>query len=170
MEKLQSIMPKPKKIEPIFSGATFDDFLFPPQKSVLETRADSERKLSEMPLTRRLKIRLPIVAANMRTVTGAEMMKAMSLEGGFAFLPRDCSIDEQLAMLRYVKRQHSFIIEHPLTLPRSTTIGEARNFIKKHKISGILVEDDGGSQILAGVLSRRDLPLDSNHDDKPISS
>lgn len=162
-------MPKFKKIEPIFRGATFDDFLFSPQKSILETRADPERKLTEMFLTKRLKIRLPIIAANMRTVTGTEMMKTMSLEGGFAFLPRDCSINEQVSMLRYVKRQHSFIIENPLVLPKSATIGEAKNFIKKHKITGILVEEQKDSQILAGILSRRDLPFNHENDNKLIA-
>lgn len=163
-------MPRINKIEPIFRGATFDDFLFSPQKSMLETRTDPERKLTEMHLTKRLNIRLPIIAANMRTVTGTEMMKTMSLEGGFAFLPRDCSIDEQVSMLRHVKRQHSFIIENPLVLPKSVTIGEARNFIKKHKITGILVEEQKDSQILVGVLSRRDLLLDHGSDNKLIAS
>jgi IMP dehydrogenase len=63
-----------------------------------------------------------------------------------------------------VKRSHSAVIEHPRTLPAGSTIGEARAFARKYKINGILIENSPGSAILAGVLTRRDIPWDRSQD------
>lgn len=159
-----------RPLEKIFEGATFDDFILRPQYGRLRTRDDPERRLTATSLTRRLKIRLPIIAANMATVTGVDMGKTLPLEGGIAFLPRDCAIDKQTKMLDEIKQSHSYIVENPLVLPKTATVGEARNLIHRHKISGILVESSQGSGVLAGILSHRDMPLDGCQDHKKINS
>lgn len=140
--------------EQFFHGATFDDFLIRPQKSVVTTRKQVSLK---MPLTKRISLGLPLVAANMDTVTGGEMMKTMSLEGGFAFLHRNCSIEQQIAMVADVKKQHSYVIESPLAIHADATVAEAIRMTKEHKIGGLLVEETPGSGILVGILSRRDI-------------
>ena len=143
-----------QETEKIFINATFDDFLVRPQKGIVETRKDVDLT---MPLSRNIKISLPLVAANMDTVTEGEMMKAMSLEGSFAFLHRNCSIEKQVEMVKYVKRQHSFIIENPLKIHADATIAEAQSITESHKISGLLVETASESGVLAGILSNRDM-------------
>lgn len=105
----------------------------------------------------------------MDTVTGKEMMKALSLEGGFGFLDRHCSIEQQVQKVKYVKTRHSFVIENPLKLPRQATVAEAKIFIQQHKISGILVEEKPDSYLLAGILSHKDIPWGSLHDSKAIA-
>lgn len=157
------------RVKEHFRGCTFDDFLLRPAKSRIETRKDPARKLLEMPLSRHISQKVPIVAANMDTVTEAEMMKAMSLDGGSAFLHRNCPIEKQVQMVEGVKRQHSFIIENPLRLSQDATIAEAKALTRKHKISGILVEKTAGSGILAGVLSRRDIPEDPKQNQQKIA-
>jgi len=67
-----------------------------------------------------------------------------------------------------VKRSHSAVIEHPRTLPAGSTIGEARAFARKYKINGILIETSPGSAILAGVLTRRDIPWDRSQDSEIV--
>lgn len=158
-------MTKPNEVERLFLGATFDDVLFRPQKGVVESRRQVD---ISMPLTRGILLRLPLVGANMDTVTGPEMAKVLALEGGLGFLHRNCSIEEEAAAVRHVKRQHAYVIEQPQSLPRKTGIGDARRHMARHRVTGILVEERPGSGLLAGVLSHRDLPTFPVADDEPI--
>ncbi len=155
-----------REVEPIFLGRTFDDFLFRPRHSPVLSRKDVDLT---MPLLPGLSLSLPVVGANMDTVMGQEMAKTLSLEGGFGFLHRNCPIEEQADWVRYVKTRHSYVIEHPIVLPRTTTIGQARQTIRKQHASGILLEETAGSGILAGILSHRDMPMDRAADARPVS-
>lgn len=155
-----------KELEPVFFGRTFDDFLFRPQHSPVVSRKDVDLG---MPLLPGIHLSLPVVGANMDTVMGQEMAKTLSLEGGIGFLHRNCSIEEQADWVRYVKTRHSYVIEHPVVLPRTATIGQARQTIRAHHASGILLEETAGSGVLAGILSHRDMPLDHGADERPVS-
>ncbi len=154
-----------KDLEPIFYGATFDDFLLRPQHSIVKTRRDVSLA---MPLSRHIKIEVPIVGANMDTVTREKMMQTLSLEGCFGFLDRNCSVEEQVERVKYVKRQHSFIIENPNRLARASTIGSAKAIIRSQNVSGLLIEESSGSNILAGILSHRDILLAGNEDQRLV--
>lgn len=143
-----------KKLESIFYGATYGDFLFRPQLGLVKSRKEADLT---MPLTRNINISMPIVGANMDTVTREKMMKTLSLEGCFGFLDRNCSIDDQAARVKYVKRQHSYIIENPIAVHIKNTVAEAKRIIGQQHISSLLVESEFGSGILAGILSHRDL-------------
>ena len=143
------------EMEPLFFGRTFDDFLFRPQRSPVASRRAVDLS---MPLVPGLDLGLPIVGANMDTVVGEEMARALALEGAFGFLHRSSQIEAQAARVRYVKTRHSYVIEKPLVLPRTATIAEVRRLIEKHRSSGILIEETAGSGLLAGILSHRDLP------------
>lgn len=149
MEKGES-----RLLEEIFRGATFDDFLFRPQHSVVDTRRGIDLT---MPLTRGISIKVPIVGANMDTVTREKMAKTLALEGCFGFLDRNCSISDQVARVEFVKRQHSFVIEDPITIHRRETIRRAKELIKKHNVSGILARESSQVGRLIGVLSHRDI-------------
>ncbi|MBK9967242.1 MAG: IMP dehydrogenase [Holophagales bacterium] len=72
-----------RDLEPFFLGRTFDDFLFRPQRSPVTSRRALDLT---MPLVDGLGIGLPIVGANMDTVVGEEMARALALEGAFGFL------------------------------------------------------------------------------------
>jgi IMP dehydrogenase len=67
------------------SGLSFDDVLLNPRRSSINSRKD-------ISLTTELfedhKIDLPILSANMPSVTGAEMAVAIYRAGGYGFLPR----------------------------------------------------------------------------------
>ena len=68
-------------------GATFDDFLFTPQYSVLERRDPSAIDLS-CHLSQHLTLKRPIVSANMDTITRAAMAVVLAEEGGIGVIDR----------------------------------------------------------------------------------
>jgi IMP dehydrogenase len=155
-----------KDVEPLFLGRTFDDFLLRPRHSPVLSRRHVDLT---MPLLSGLDLSLPVVGANMDTVMGQEMAKTLSLEGGFGFLHRNCTIEEQADWVRYVKTRHSYVIEHPIVLLPTATIAQARQASRKHHASGILLEESAGSGVLAGILSHRDMPMDRSADGRPVS-
>ena len=142
-------------VEPEFIGRTYDDFLFRPQAAVVASRRDISLRTS---LSRRLSLALPVVSASMDSVTGTQMAKAIALEGGIGFVHRGMPIAAQADSVARVKRTHGYVVERPLCLPCGTTIQEAREFIARHTITGILIEQARASGILVGLLSNRDLP------------
>lgn len=154
-----------RQIEREFIGRTFDDFLFRPQRGVTGSRR-GVRLTSRF--ARDVVLELPIVSANMDSVTGGEMAKTMALEGGFGIVHRGQSIADQSRAVERVKRRHGHVIESPLCLPRGVTIRDARAFTRSHRVTGILIEESPGSRVLAGLLSNRDLPWFEGFDERPV--
>ena len=151
---------------PFWIGKTFDDFLFRPQKGITESR----RKISLVSkLTNLISIKLPIVSSNMDSVTGSDMARAMALEGGLGVVHRAMTIERQTRKIAEVKRSQSAVIENPLCLPVNASIRQAKKFAKKNNITGILIETEPGSGVLAGLLSGRDIPWNNNGNDQAVS-
>ena len=142
-------------LEPEFIGRTYDDFLFRPRKGVVGSR---RRVRLTSRLTRAIALELPIVSANMDSVTTADMACTLALEGGVGFIHRAMPIDAQAAEVSRVKRRHGFVVQEPISLPRDATLREAREVTRSHRITGILIEERRGSGVLAGLLSNRDMP------------
>jgi IMP dehydrogenase len=155
------------KLEEEFVGRTYDDFLFRPQHAAAESRKQIALTSA---LSRRIRLELPIVSANMNSVTEAEMAKALALEGGIGFIHRALPIAAQAQKVRSVKRSHGYMVEEPFCLPLGTTIREARHFTRRHDITGILIEREPGSRILAGLLSNRDMPWTEGHGDQKVDA
>jgi IMP dehydrogenase len=88
-------------------GLTFDDVLIMPQRSDVRSRRDPA--LSSK-LTRKLDIEVPILSANMDTVTGVDMAIAMGKLGALGILHRFASVEEQVEMVRKVKESGAKII------------------------------------------------------------
>ncbi len=153
------------ELEAEFRGKTYGDFLFRPQRG----RVASRRLVPlSCRLSRGIELGLPVVAANMDSVTEAPMAKSLALEGGIGIVHRAMPIEAQAEEVRKVKRSHGYIVENPLCLPRHTTIREARAFIRLHDITGILIEEGEGSLELAGLLSNRDIPWIEGYDDRRV--
>ena len=153
--------------ESVFLGKTYDDFLVRPQQGVVRSR----RVIGlASRLTPQLTIELPVVAANMDSVTEMAMAKTMALEGGLGFIHRAMTIEAQARQVARVKRSHGFVVEQPLCLPRGATIREARSFMRQHATTGLLIEEVAGSKRLAGVLSNRDLPWLEGYEDDQVDA
>ena len=74
-------------------GLSFDDVLLIPQKSVLASRKDADLTAS---LVGAMAIPSPIIASPMTSVVNAAMAKAVYKAGGFSFLPRFNTVQEQV--------------------------------------------------------------------------
>jgi IMP dehydrogenase len=137
-------------------GLTFDDILLEPGKSsVLPREVDVSTKL-----TPDIKLNIPLVSAAMDTVTESAMAVAIAREGGIGILHKNMSIGAQCEEVDKVKRSESGMIQNPITLLPEKTIGDALDLMKKYRISGIPVVEDGG--FLVGILTNRDLRFEPN--------
>src|SRR3989338_2231285 len=94
-------------------GITFDDVLLVPQKTDLASRTEVD--LSTY-LTPRIKLAMPIVSANMDTVTESAMAIEMARAGGIGIIHRFLSAEDQVNEILKVKRSEAIIIENPYTL------------------------------------------------------
>ena len=131
---------------------TYDDVLLVPQYSDVASR----RKLStQTKLTRKIVLQAPIVSANMDTVTESVMAITMAREGGIGIIHRFMTIDEQVRQIERVKKAESFIVEHPIALTVSHTVGDVKKIVEETYTGGILVLDSNGR--LVGIITTRDL-------------
>jgi len=80
-------------------GLTFDDVLLEPRESgVVRDGVRLETKL-----TRKINLKIPIISAAMDTVSETAMAVSMAKLGGLAVLHRNCSIEQQVRMIKKVK-------------------------------------------------------------------
>lgn len=140
-------------------GLTYDDVLLEPQRSSILSRRSVDTCTR---LSRQIKLTLPIVSANMDTVTEAAMAMAMARMGGLGIIHRFMTIDQQIAEVRRVKRSEGWVIEEPYTISPDLTIGDAKAMMAQHGIAGLPVTDSEGK--LLGMLTTRDI-LFANDDD-----
>jgi len=154
-----------RSLEKEFVGRTYDDFLFRPQGGAVASRREVSLHTR---LSKRLGAELPVISANMDSVTGTLMAKTMALEGGIGFIHRAMSIAAQAESVARVKRSHGYVVEQPLCLPCDATIRQAKEFIQKNNITGILIEQQRGSGVLAGLLSNRDIPWFGSFEDHRV--
>ena len=138
-------------------GLTYDDVLLVPAFSeILPREVSIETKFS-----RNISLNVPIVSAAMDTVTESSMAIAMAREGGIGVLHKNMTITEQAAEVRKVKRAESGMIQDPVTLPKTATVGDAQNTMREYRIGGIPITDSEG--ILIGIVTNRDLRFEKDY-------
>ncbi len=135
-------------------GLTFDDVLLIPRRSSISSRQDVDTSTR---LTPAINLRIPILSANMDTVTEAKMAIAMARAGGIGILHRFMSIEAQAREVKTVKRAQGFIIEHPYNVQPEATVEQARALMDRYKVGALIVIDAAGK--LIGLVSQRDLML-----------
>jgi IMP dehydrogenase len=148
----------------IATALTFDDVLLVPQHStVLPAQVDISTRL-----TRNIRLNVPLVSAAMDTVTESSLAIAMAQQGGLGVIHKNLSIDEQASEVDRVKRSESGMIVNPITLSPTHRIYEALDLMKKYRISGVPITQDGSKEgRLVGILTNRDLRFETNVD-RPI--
>jgi len=135
-------------------GLTFDDVLLVPKRSGIRSRSAVN---TASQLTREISLAIPIVSANMDTVTEGRMAIAMAQIGGIGIIHRFMPVEKQVEEVRRVKRDESFIVEKPATIHSTASIHEARSRMKESGIGGLVVVDEEAH--LEGMLTARDLLL-----------
>jgi len=145
----------------IREGLTFDDVLLVPKRSNIVTRSQTNLQTK---LSRNISLNIPIISANMDTVTESAMAVAMAREGGIGIIHRFLTISEQVTEVLKAKRSGSIIIENPYTIGPDQTLREAIGYMREKGVSGLLVTDPQGK--LAGILTRRDIVMLEPGDEK----
>jgi IMP dehydrogenase len=135
-------------------GLTFDDVLLVPKRSAIASRSAVD---TSSHLTRRLNLAIPLISANMDTVTEANMAIAMAQAGGLGAIHRFMTVERQAAEVARVKRAESFVVESPATIPPNSTVTHARQLLAELGIGGLLVTDTENR--LLGMLTNRDVLL-----------
>lgn len=136
------------------TGLTFDDVLLVPKRSSIRSRSAVDTSTWLVP---GIRMAIPIISANMDTVTEAPMAIVMAQTGGLGVIHRFMSIERQAEAVRRVKRSESFVVENPITIRADATLEEARNKMVETDIGGLVVTDENGR--LLGLLTTRDILL-----------
>jgi IMP dehydrogenase len=147
------------------TALTFDDVLLVPRHSeVLPHAVDVATRL-----TRRIHLNVPLLSAAMDTVTESALAIAMAQHGGLGVIHKNLTVEEQATEVDRVKRSESGMIVNPITLSPTNRIYEALGLMKKYRISGVPITEDGSKEgRLVGILTNRDLRFETNVD-RPIS-
>lgn len=98
-------------------GLTFDDVLLVPRYSEISSRRNTELTSQ---ITKNHSCELPIITANMDTVTGPNMAATMAGLGGIGSLHRFATIEEQVEMVGEIKKHHK---EQGIKTPIAASIG-----------------------------------------------
>lgn len=133
-------------------GLAFDDVLLIPHYSDILSRKEISLRTQ---FSKNLTLNIPIVSANMDTVTESGMAIAMARAGGVGVIHRFLSIEEQVREVKKVKRSENIIIEDPATIHKEATLGDACRAMKTQGVSSLLVTSSSG--VLEGILTARDV-------------
>ncbi len=147
-------------------GLTFDDvLLIPGESNVLP----AQTKLATQ-ITKSISLNIPLLSAAMDTVTEADMAIAMAQSGGIGVLHRNNDPEEQVEMVRQVKRFEAGMVVNPITMGPEETLREALDLMMRHKISGIPVVENSQTGLpgkLIGILTNRDVRF-AEQMDQPV--
>lgn len=135
-------------------GLTFDDVLLVPKHSPIRSRSAVDTSTTLLP---GFELKIPILSANMDTVTEAPMAIAIARAGGVGVIHRFMTPERQAEAVRRVKRAESFVVENPITINPLASIDEARRKMADAEIGGLVVTDSDGR--LLGLLTTRDVLL-----------
>ena len=142
-------------------GLTFDDVLLVPRRSAIRSRSDVSTATQ---LSRHITLSIPIVSANMDTVTESAMAIALARAGGIGIIHRFNTPQRQAAEVAKVKRAESYVVERPYTISVNATMGEGRRLMDTLDTGGLLVMD---GETLVGILTERDILFEENAD-RPV--
>jgi IMP dehydrogenase len=130
----------------------YEDVLLVPRRSGIRSRRDVSTRSW---FTRRIELAVPIVSANMDTVTTAPMAIAMAELGGIGVIHRFLPLAEQVAEVHRVKRHLTHVIAEPYTIDPELTVAEAAEEAAKLEVTGFLVVDAERRPL--GILTARDM-------------
>ena len=140
----------------IREGITFDDVLLVPKFSDISSRTQTDLSTK---LSKNITLNIPLISANMDTVTASTMAVTMARQGGIGIIHRFLTIQEQANQVLKVKRSGSVMIENPYLVSQDETISTALDIMAEKEVSGLLVVDSESS--LVGILTERDVLFES---------
>ena len=144
-------------------GLTYDDFiLMPGHISFGVNDVDLETQL-----TRKLRIKTPIVSSPMDTVTESQMAIYMALLGGIGIIHYNNTIETQKALVRRVKRFENGFIRDPMVLTQDHRIRDIDEIKARYGFSGVPITDNGKPDgKLVGLVTERDIDFEPDRTKK----
>ena len=135
-------------------GLTFDDVLLVPKRSAIASRQDVDTSTQ---LTPKIRLKIPIISANMDTVTESAMAVAMARVGGMGIIHRFMTIEAQARQVQRVKRAEGIVVEDPHSISEDASIRQAKQLMDTYEVGGLVVTN--GSKRLIGLVTQRDILL-----------
>ncbi|UWF78235.1 GuaB1 family IMP dehydrogenase-related protein [Microbacterium neungamense] len=112
---------------------TYSDVFLVPRRSAVTSRLQVDLSPADgTPAT------IPLVAANMNSVTGPRLAATLARRGGIGVLPQDLPLQELDAAIRWVKDQ-PVRWDTPLVLPPDATVADALRLLPPTEGHGIVV-------------------------------
>ncbi|MFO7849600.1 MAG: IMP dehydrogenase [Spirochaetia bacterium] len=145
-------------------GLSYNDFIllpgyidFSPEDVDIETY-----------LSRRIKLKRPLISSPMDTVTEGRMAIAMALLGGIGFIHYNNTTEEQAEEVRKVKRYENGFISDPIVLPPEASIAKIDEIHNTYGFSGVPITEDGTLfSKLVGIVTNRDIDFEKDRS-KPV--
>jgi len=133
-------------------GLTIEDVIHVTKITDVSSRSQTDHSTQ---LSRINSINIPLISANMDTVTESSMAVTIAREGGIGIIHRFLSIKEEVNEVLKVKRSGSVMIENPYSINPEQTIEYAFSIMNEKQVSGLLVVDSNSK--LVGILTERDV-------------
>ena len=139
-------------------GLTYHDFIILPGH--IDFTAD-EVDLSSH-ISRRIRLKCPLVSSPMDTVTESRMAIGLALLGGLGIIHYNNRAEKQVAEVRKVKRFENGFITDPVVLGPGHTIADVDRIHEQMGFSGIPITEDGTLKShLVGIVTNRDIDFES---------
>ena len=140
-------------------GLTYNDFIILPGR--IDFTAEDVDLSSQ--ITRRIRVKNPLVSSPMDTVTEARMAIALALLGGIGIIHYNNLAEQQIAEVRKVKRFENGFITDPVVLGPLNTIADVDAIHEQMGFSGIPVTEDGTlNSRLIGIVTNRDIDFETD--------
>jgi IMP dehydrogenase len=144
---------------------TYSDVFLMPQYSEVTSRLSVDLTVSDP-----TGLRIPLVAANMTSVTGSRLAAAIARRGGLAVLPQDVALGELDAAIRAVKSA-STVFDPLVLVSATTTVAQARGLAPDTEGALLtLVDADGVPERCILVAALRHALPDSAIGDAVVSA
>ena len=133
---------------------TFDDVIVMPG----HMNFNAENVSLETNITKKIKLRVPMLSSPMDTVTEHQMAIGMALQGAIGIIHYNMTVEEQANEVRLVKKYKNGFITDPACLSPDNLISDVDKLKERFGYSGIPITIDGklGSK-LVGIVTNRDL-------------
>ena len=127
---------------------TYSDVFLVPSRSAVASRLDVSLAPGDG-----TGATLPIVAANMNSVTGPRLAATLARRGGLGVLPQDMPLQQLDAAIRWVKDQ-PVDWDAPFSLSPAATVADALRTVPAVEGHGIVLHDDDGTYLGCIAASR----------------
>ena len=132
---------------------TFDDLIFHPNYFDFPL----EEVDTTTQLTKSISLKTPIISSPMDTVSEANLLIALALQGGMGIIHYNMSAEKQKKELEKVKRYKNGLISDPITLPPSAIIQDVIEIRRTYGYSIVPITDDGTPHgELLGMITKYD--------------